>query len=118
MPSYSAKIMLGDHPGDLHLHLFYNIRYSRKPIGKFRIPSLEPLPGINHNLTNKEYEFIKKWLNEEQQKIKLQHALKMTLFNSHQLGAKILENIKKGTIEKREGETFITIRIPVVERLK
>ncbi len=93
--------MLGDHAGDLHLHLFYNMRYSRKLIGKFRIPSLESLPGINHNLTNKEYFFIDKWL-----------------FNSHQLGEKILENIKKGTIEKREGETFITIRIPVVERLQ
>jgi len=34
MPSYSAHIRLKDHPGDLHLHLYYNKKNSRKLIEK------------------------------------------------------------------------------------
>lgn len=118
MPSYSAHIRLGDHPGDLHLHFYYNKKNSRKLIGKYRIPSLTSLPGTEHDLNNNEIEFLNEWLIQKKQINKLQQALEETLFNMDEVGKKVIENIKEGTVEKRKGTTFVTVRFPVIKRLK
>lgn len=49
MANYSFKIIKGDHPGDLHVHVYFNEeRPFGKLLGKFRIPSLEPLTKAKH----------------------------------------------------------------------
>jgi len=75
------------------------------------------LPGTKHDLNNNELEFLNKWLIEEKQIKKLQHALEDTLFNMHEVGKKVIEYIKEGTIERRKGTTFVTVRFPVTGRL-
>lgn len=118
MPTYSAKIYLGDHPGDLHLHLFLNVKNSRKLLGKFKIPSLEQLPGDKHDLTNKEYTFIANWLKQPQQERKLTKALELTLFNLHDVAGRVAENLSKGSVQNKKGKTFITVSIPIIDRLR
>lgn len=118
MANYNFKIVKGDHPGDLHVHIYYN---DEKPfgklLGKFRIPSLEPLHGTKYTLNKTEISALKEWLNDKKQLKKLQDCLNSTLFNSHELAKRAINNIKEGIVIKEKGETFITIKIPVIDRL-
>lgn len=119
MKNYLFKIYKGDHPGDLHVHVYFSERfpYGLKLLGKFRIPSLEPLPGTKYSLNMKEVDALRNWLNDEKQIRKLQDCLESTMFNSDELIKSIMNKIREGVIIKEKGETFITIKIPVIDRL-
>lgn len=119
MPSYHYLIRKGDHPGDLHVHVrFYGggVLYGRL-LGRFRIPSLEPLPGTKNILTQSEINSLREWLSDERQIRKLQDCLSSTVFDSHQLAISAMKHVKEGVIVKEKGETYITIKIPVVDRI-
>lgn len=119
MPSYGFKITKADHPGDLHIHVYYNYKGNPygKLLGRFRIPSLEPLPGTEHYLNESEIKALKGWLSDERQLKKLQDCLESTMFNSHELAKEFIENIAHGKIIKENGETYIVIKISVTGRL-
>lgn len=65
--SYSFHIRKGDHVGDLHVHVYFNKDKSRRLLGKYRLPSLEPLPGSIRELNNAEIELLGGWLAQEPQ---------------------------------------------------
>lgn len=112
--SYSFHIHKADHIGDLHVHVYYNEGRSRKLLGKFRISSLEPLPGSERELSNREISLLKDWLAKPQQLKKLQDCLEGTVFDSHRLGDL---SSKYGEIVFDGGETYINVRIPVSKRI-
>ncbi len=114
MSSYSFKIQKVDHPGDLHVHVYYNEGKSRKLLGKYSMIKLKPLPGSKYQLSNKEKEILRSWLSKPEQIKKLQDCLKSTVFNTHEV---ISELMKHGQIINKKGGTFITINIPIGERL-
>jgi len=114
MPSYSFKIQKADHPGDLHVHVYYNEGKSRELRGKYSMIKLKPLPGSEYQLSNKEKEILRDWLSEPRQKKKLQDCLESTVFNTHEI---ISELIKNGKITGRKGKTFITVNIPIGGRI-
>jgi len=114
MSSYSFKIQKADHVGDLHVHVYYNEGKNRKPLGKYSMIKLKPLPGSKYQLSNKEKEILRSWLSNPQQKKKLQDCLESTVFNMHEI---ISELMKQGQITNQRGRTFITINIPIGERL-
>jgi hypothetical protein len=120
--SYSAQIRKADYSGvwgksNLCVHIYFNEKNSRKFLGRYRLPSLAPIfPKKEPELNNREIEFLKKWLSEPKQQGKLQNFLKETLFNMHKIGE--LTN-KFGEIETDlDGDTYITIKVPVSERIK
>jgi len=118
MANYNFKIFKGDHPGDLHVHVYFNKGGPfGKLLGKFRIPSLEPLKGTDYALNEKEIEALREWLKDDQQLRKLQECLESTLFNSHELVKRAMNKVKEGLVIEEKGETFITIKIPVIDRL-
>lgn len=106
---------MGDHPGRLHIHFFRNMRKSRKLIGKYEIPSLEPLPGKYPPLSNREHKFIEETLGTKEFRNKLQNALNETMFSIHKLAERAAKNIPLGEITRKGGKTFITIHIPIVD---
>lgn len=112
--SYSFHIHKGDHVGDLHVHVYFNEGKSRKLLGKYRLPSLEPLPGSTRELNNTETQLPKNWLAEERQLRKLQDCLRSTVFNLHQIAQHAMSH---ADIINEGGETYINIRIPVARRL-
>ena len=119
MATYGFKIMKGDHPGDLHVHVYYNSKGGYgKPLGKYRIPSLEPLPGTKQKLNETETKALKNWLNQDNQMKKLHDCLKSTVFSSHEIGKSAMKRVKQGNVLKEGGETFIVIKIPVVDRME
>jgi hypothetical protein len=120
--SYSAEIRKSDHVGpdgtpDLHVHIRYNEGASRKLLGRYRLPTLEP---VFHNrereLNSREIEFLKQWLAEPKQIKKLQDFLEETLFDMHKIGqlADRFGQVKTDI----DGETYITIRVPVSKRIQ
>jgi len=117
---YNFKIIKGDHPGDLHVHAYFNKSGAPfgKLLGKFRIPSLEPLSGVKHVLTHSEIKFLKLWLNESEQVKKLQDCLESTMFSSHDIAKRVMRKVGEGNIIREGGETFVTVKIPVIDRLK
>jgi hypothetical protein len=119
MASYGFKIMKGYHPGDLHVHVYYNSKgpYG-KPLGKYRIPSIEPLPGTKQKLNESEIEALRNWLNQDEQMKKLNDCLKSTVFSSHEIGKSAMKRVKQGDVLKDGGETFIVIKIPVIDRME
>jgi hypothetical protein len=119
--SYSAEIRKADHIGpdgktDLHVHIRYNEGASRKLLGRYRLPTLEPVFPGERELNTREIEFLKQWLAEPKQVKKLQNFLKETLFDMHKIGqlAKGFGEVETG----RDGETYITIRVPVSKRIQ
>jgi len=119
--SYSAQIRKSDHldsngKPDLHVHIFYNEGTSRKLLGRYRLPTLEPVfPNHEPELANRELQFLKEWLSEEKQQKKLQGFLEETLFDMHKIG--VLAG-KYGQIITDGGDTYITIRVPVTKRIR
>ena len=112
--SYSFKIHKGDHVGDLHVHAYYNEGNSRKLLGKYRLPSLQPLQGSQRELNNSELQLLKDWLAKEKQIKKLQDCLKSTVFSLHEIAQAAPQF---ADIVSESGETYINIRIPVSKRL-
>jgi hypothetical protein len=120
--SYSAEIRKADHLGpngkpDLHVHIRFNEGHSRKLLGRYRLPSLEPVfPKREPELSSQEVEFLKKWLSEREQVRKLQRFLEETLFDMHKIG-QLAERFGQ-VMTDNDGETYITIRVPVTQRIQ
>lgn len=121
--SYSAQIRKSDHIGpngkpDLHVHIFYNEGNSRKILGRYRLPTLEPVfPSNEPELSGRELEFLKAWLAEPKQIKKLQNFLEETLFDMHKIG-ELTTMFGQIITDSTSGDTYITIRVPVSKRIK
>ena len=101
----------------MHVHIYYNEGKNRRLLGRYRLPGLEPIfPVKEPELSKRETEFLKSWIAKPEQQKKLQKFLEETLFDMHKIGnlAKIYGQI----LTDESGNTFITIRVPVSERIK
>ena len=86
-------------------------------MGRYRLPTLEPVfPQKERELNNREIEFIKSWLAKPEQQKKLQNFLEETLFDMHKVGE--LAKHYGEIITDKKGDTYITIRVPVSERIE
>jgi hypothetical protein len=120
MASYSFHIRKADHPDpqgnfDLHVHVYKNEYQKRKLLGRYRLPTLEPVFTNEPELTQREIHGLAGWITEPEQIRKLRAFLKETLFNIHRL-AKISPQF--GEIVPEKGDTYISIRIPMSKRIK
>jgi hypothetical protein len=121
MPSYSYHIRKADHilpdgRADLHVHVYFNEGHSRRLLGRYRIPTLEPVFGRERELNSAEIRALKEWLSQPEQIRKLQNALEDTLFDMNKIAR--LAPGYSDIVEDDEGETYINIRIPVSRRLQ
>lgn len=120
--SYSAKIKKSEHiepngKADLHVHVFFNQGQSRRPLGRYRLPTLEPVfPSKERELSGREIKFLKDWLAEPEQLKKLQKFLDETIFDMHKIG-KLAYRFGE-ILTEVDGETYITIRVPVSQRIR
>ena len=120
MASYSFQIRKADHRDadgnyDLHVHVYKNEFRRRRLLGRYRLPSLEPIFPDESELTQGEISDLAGWLKQPEQVIKLNAFLKETLFDIHKI-AKI--SPKFGEVLHDKGETYINIRIPLARRIK
>jgi hypothetical protein len=118
--SYSFHIRKADHhtygkPPDLHVHVYYNEGKSRKLLGRYRLPSLEPVFPSEPELNNSEIDAIRKWLAQPEQMKKLTDCLNSTLFDIHKLAALVPQFAEVMTAD--DGDTYINIRIPITRRI-
>lgn len=118
--SYSFHIQKADHytdgkRPDLHVHVYFNEGKSRRLIGRYRLPTIEPIFPGTRELNNKELDFLREWLGKPEQQAKLQDALESTLFDMHKIAAHCREFSE---IVTEQGETYLNIRIPVSKRLE
>lgn len=119
--SYTAQIRKADHVDsagrhDLHVHLYFNEGNSRRLMGRYRLPTLEPIFPKEPELGRREIEFLRDWLGKPEQVRKLEGFLRETLFNMHKIGELVP---KYGEIETDvDGETYISIRVPVSRRIQ
>ncbi len=115
MPSYAYHIHKADHVGDLHVHVYYNEGQSRKLLGRYRIPTLEPVfPHRERELNNSELEALRNWLAQPNQVRKLQSCLESTVFDMARVASMVPQF---SNILEEEGEVYINIRIPVSRRI-
>ena len=116
MPSYTFHIHKTDHVGDLHVHVFYNENQTRKLLGRYRIPSLEPVfPHRERELNATELDALKEWLTQPSQVKKLQSCLESTVFDM----ARVVSMAPQfSNIIADEGEVYINIRVPVSRRME
>jgi len=114
--SYSFHIRKADHQNtdgtfDLHVHVYFNDARRRNIVGRYRLPSLEPVfasgPGMDESIRKA----LKEWLGQPDQLRKLESFLKETLFDLHRLARHVPEF--GGLATDDEGDTYINIRIPV-----
>ena len=120
MASLSFHIRKSDHPTsngvfDLHVHVYLNEAKGRRPLGRYRLPTLEPVFPGEPELTQSQVQDLAGWLTKEEQIRKLNSCLKDTVFDSHKM-AKISPQF--GEIRAEAGETYINIRIPISKRIK
>lgn len=122
MSTYHYKIRKADHirgdggEGDLHVHVDYYEGRRRLSLGRYRIPTLEPVfPRNERELNESEKRALGEWLAQPAQVKKLYDCLKSTVFNLHKVATQVPAF---GNIVVEEGETFIHVRIPVSRRLK
>ena len=119
MPKYTFEIRKSDHLSedggrDLHVHVFFSEGRGRRALGRYRLPSLEPVFKHVRQLNNAEIDLLRIWLAQPPQIEKLQHCLKDSVFDLH----KILADIPHlGNIIVEKGETYIAVKIPVTRRL-
>lgn len=115
MPSYSYHIQKADHVGDLHVHVYFNEGRSRKLLGRYRIPSLDPVfPNKEPELNESELKALGQWLAKPDQIRKLQDCLESTVFDIGRVAALVPA---LGNVVSEQGETYINVRIPVSRRL-
>ena len=67
MASYSFQIRKADHIDkngncDFHVHIYFNEGKKRKLVGRYRLPSLEPIFPKEPELTNNEIKILKEVL--------------------------------------------------------
>lgn len=120
MASYSFQIRKADHPDkdgnyDLHVHVYRNEYRKRKLLGRYRLPTLEPIFPNEPELNKIEIKSLAGWLVKPEQIKKLQNCLDDTVFNSHKLASVASEF---GQIEPEKGQTYINIRIPISKRIE
>jgi hypothetical protein len=120
LPSYSFQFRKADHidprgGADLHVHVFYNQGKSRRLLGRYRIPTLEPVFPGERELNRTEEGLLRSWLSQPEQVRKLQSALDSTLFDMHKVAG--LAN-RFADITAEQGETYLVIRVPVARRLE
>jgi hypothetical protein len=118
--TYSFQIRKADHippsgRADLHVHVYFNQGQSRRLLGRYRLPTLEPVFPGEPELNETEQALLRQWLVQPEQFRKLESCLRDTLFDFHRVVAQ-LSQFSGITAEK--GETFITIRLPVARRLE
>lgn len=119
MPAYIFKIRKADHPNpdgswDLHVHVYHTYKFGRKLVGRYRLPTLEPIFTNEPVLNQTEIQELRKFLQQPEIVKKLNNCLKDTIFNLHELTKQIPAF---GEIMTEEGETYINIRIPISRRL-
>lgn len=115
MRSYSYHIQKADHVGDLHVHIYFNEGRSRKLLGHYRIPTLEPVfPQKERELNESEMNALRQWLAQPGQVKKLQDCLESTVFDIGRVASLVPAF---GNIVTEAGETYINVRIPVSRRL-
>lgn len=122
MPTYHYTIRKADHikndgrGGDLHVHVDYYEGKRKVSLGRYRIPTLEPVfPRKEPELNEAEKRALSEWMARPEQVKKLNNCLKDTVFDLGKVAAQVPEF---GDIVVDEGETFIQIRIPVSRRLQ
>jgi hypothetical protein len=118
MAKYHFNIRKADHQNsngswDLHVHIYYSEKGRAKLLGRYRLPTLEPI-YTGRELNGIEINMLKDWLAKEEQLKKLKNCLKDTIFNLHEIAQQIP---KFSSIITEEGETYITVKIPVSKRL-
>ena len=119
MPAYHFQIYKADHQNhdgtwDLHVHVYLGHKLGRKSLGRYRLPTLEPVFPKEPELNQTEISELSKWLSQPEQIKKLKNCLEDTIFNMH----KVVEQIPAfGEIMTAEGETYLNIRIPISRRL-
>ena len=118
MVNYRVEIQKCDHIGDLHIHFYKDIKKKRMLIGKYSLPSMEPLQNTNHELSKTERKFIQETLTEKKFRNKLQKALEETFFNLHKMSEAIISNISNGEIKIEKGKTKICVSITLGEELQ
>jgi hypothetical protein len=99
----------------LHAHVFYNKGRSRKLLGRYRLPTLEPIFPGEPELNNSEVAAFRQWLAAPQQMQKLNDCLGSTLFDTHKLAHFVPEFAEVETAD--DGETYINIRVPISRRI-
>jgi hypothetical protein len=119
VPSYSFRIRKADHveadgQAELHVHVSYNQGQSRRLLGRYRLPTLSPVFPKEPELNQTEMRLLRDWLAQPDQVRKLENCLRDSVFNLHQMGDLAA---RLGQVVSQEGETFITVRIPVGRRL-
>jgi hypothetical protein len=122
MPNYTYHIRKADHitdagRSDLHVHVYYNEgRFRGQLIGRFRIPSLEPVFSNERELNSTELAALRDWLGRPDQVKKLADCLESTLFDMARVAAMAPQfaDIRS----EKDGETYINIKIPVTRRLR
>lgn len=119
MASYSFQIRKADHTDadgnfDLHVHVYRNDFRNRKLLGRYRLPTLEPVFPNEPELSQHEIHELAGWLAKPEQINKLQRCLDDTVFNIHKI-ASIAPSF--GEIEPENGQTYINIRIPIAKRI-
>src|SRR2546428_9363898 len=119
MPVYTFKFQKADHisangRADLHVHVYYSKGHSRKLIGRYRIPGLDPVFRGEQELNQQEREALGRWLSQPEQIRKLEGCLRDTLFDINRVASAA---IREGDVVAEQGETFVVVRIPVSRRL-
>lgn len=119
MASYSFQIRKADHADsqgnfDLHVHVYKNEFRQRRLLGRYRLPSLEPVFPGERELNAREIKELAGWLAYPEQLRKLQGFLDETLFNLHKL---VKMAPQYGEIVPENGVTYINIRIPIAKRI-
>lgn len=119
MPSYTFHIQKADHYNangtiDLHVHVYFNDKGHNK-LGRYRLPTLEPVFPNEPELRNSEIKALRDWLGEDEQIRKLTAFLKATLFDLHKM-ARLVPAFSE--VMREDGNTYINIRIPVTERIR
>jgi hypothetical protein len=117
--SYSFQIRKADHvtpkiPPDLHVHVYYNEGRSRKLLGRYRLPTLEPVFSSEPELTHSEITVLREWLAAPEQLRKLKSCLDDTLFDTHKI-ARLVPQFSE--VIAAGGETYINIRVPISRRI-
>ncbi len=122
MPKYSFEISkVGDHGNegvsDVHVHVYFNEGKSRKLLGRYRLPGLDPIFSTKEpQLNNAEEEAIREFLADPRNLKKIQDMAALTVFDLGKVGAKMQAFAEVGAIEE-DGETYLVIKIPVAKRI-
>jgi hypothetical protein len=119
MPAYHFQIRKADHQNpdgtwDLHVHVYLGTKKGRKLLGRYRLPTLEPIFQREPELNQHEINALREWLSQPEQIRKLNNCLEDTIFDLNKVAEQIPDF---GEIMTAGGETYINIRIPISRRI-